>query len=146
MPHNAHAEHGRLVVEILEDLGARPDIMIWRQPTGRFRTFRGAGVVNIGAPGRPDIGGVVSVEGLGLAFAIECKTRSGRQTSSQRYFAANWARLGGLYILARSLQDARLCLGDGPGQRTLADIRRQIEENRHELADTIERCGASARG
>ena len=52
--------------------------------------------------GTADLIGVVD----GIPVAIEVKTRTGRQTDTQREWAERWTDAGGLYVLARSATEA----------------------------------------
>jgi hypothetical protein len=107
---NRHAEHGRLVEEILLRLGSRPDCMVWRNVTGRFLAPRTGAWVNVGTPGAPDILGVV----LGRAIAVEAKTGTGRLGLAQRKWKAAFENRGGVYVEARSADEAeRAALGCG---------------------------------
>ena len=95
-----------LVNSILLEFGARPDLRIWRQNTGAARTSRGA-LVRFGIPGQADISGILSG---GRRIEIECKTKTGRQTKEQKAWQAMIERFGGLYVLARSVEDVRRAL------------------------------------
>lgn len=95
-----------LVNDILLEFGARPDLRIWRQNTGAARTSRGA-LVRFGIPGQADISGILS---NGRRIEIECKSPHGRQTQEQRSWQAMIERFGGLYVLARSVDDVRRVL------------------------------------
>jgi hypothetical protein len=55
-----------------------------------------------------DINGVADIIGLlpsGRFLAVECKSSRGRQSEAQRAFQAMVEGSGGLYIIARDLQD-----------------------------------------
>ena len=41
----------------------------------------------------------------GRAFGIEVKTAKGQQREAQKKWQAAWEKRGGIYILARSLED-----------------------------------------
>ena len=108
------AAHDRLKNDILIALGQRPDILIENNPTGVFRSFYRQAKIRVGVPGRPDITGTWSVpidkspsaRYVGLAFAIEVKTGSGRLGPQQRRWRDRFEALGGHYVLARSVEDA----------------------------------------
>lgn len=95
-----------LVHAILRAWGAHPSLRIWRQNTGgallkdRF--------VQFGTPGQGDISGLLLPHGRRLE--IECKTERGRQTAEQVSFQAMIERFGGLYVLARSVEDVDAAL------------------------------------
>lgn len=109
-----------LVHDILRAWGAHPSLRIWRQNTGvgwfkdgkpARQTDPGAYAVRFGVPGQGDIGGILAG---GRRLEIECKTERGRQSDEQRSFQIMIERFGGLYVLARSLEDVdRVLLGYG---------------------------------
>ena len=88
--------------EILRVIGARSDIRIWRSNSGAATTHRGA-LVRFGVPGQADISGILAPSGRRIE--IEVKSATGRQTQQQRRFQAMIERMGGVYILARSVGD-----------------------------------------
>jgi hypothetical protein len=84
-------------------LGQRDDIMMFRINVGKFRPLEGGARVIQSAPeGTPDLLGVISP---GRAFAIEVKTEKGRQRTAQVAWQNAWEKRGGIYILARSIED-----------------------------------------
>jgi hypothetical protein len=84
-------------------LGQRDDIMLFRINVGKFRPLDGGARVIQSAPeGTPDLLGVMSP---GRAFAIEVKTDKGKQRTAQVAWQNAWEKRGGLYVLARSLED-----------------------------------------
>jgi hypothetical protein len=89
--------------EILEALGPRRDLRIWRINTGVARSMDFKRVIRFGVPGQADISGVL-IDGRRLE--IEVKTPTGRQSPQQKAFEAMIKSFGGVYILARSLADA----------------------------------------
>lgn len=58
--------------------------------------------IRFGLHGSPDILGLTR----GIAFGLETKTRSGRQSDEQRAFARAFAAAGGRYELVRAVEDA----------------------------------------
>ena len=63
-------------------------------------------VIRFGFVGSPDVIGMV--RGLGGRFiGVECKTGSGTQSKPQRIFEATAQANGGIYILARDVEDVR---------------------------------------
>lgn len=84
-------------------LGQRDDIMLFRINVGKFRPLEGGARVIQSAPeGTPDLLGVISP---GRAFAIEVKTDKGKQRTAQVAWQNAWEKRGGIYILARSVED-----------------------------------------
>lgn len=96
-----------LVQSILATFGARPDLRIWRANVLVARDASGR-VVRAGVKGQADISGVLAPHGRRIE--IECKTPTGRQSEDQRAWQAMIERHGGLYILARSVDDVRRAL------------------------------------
>jgi hypothetical protein len=89
--------------EIRLALGQRQDIMMFRINVGKFRPLDGGPRVIQSAPeGTPDLLGVISP---GRAFAIEVKAPHGKQRTVQIAWQTAWEKRGGIYILARSLDD-----------------------------------------
>lgn len=84
-------------------LGQRDDIMMFRINVGKFRPLDGGPRVIQSAPeGTPDLLGVIMP---GRAFAIEVKAPKGKQRTAQVAWQHAWEKRGGIYILARSLED-----------------------------------------
>ena len=71
---------------------------------GAFETKRGGFVRCTDTPGIADI---IGVTGDGRALAVECKSKTGRQSAEQKAFETNWSGRGGLYVLARNVDDLR---------------------------------------
>ena len=87
--------------DILVAVTALPNAMFERMNTGVAQTASG-NVVRFGNPGGPDIRGTYR----GRSVAIEAKTDTGRQSEAQRRWQAAHERAGGIYIIARSADDA----------------------------------------
>jgi len=96
----------QLVHVIQITFGARPGLRIWRNNTGATGT--GNSFVRFGLEGSADFLGILAPTGRFLA--IECKTLKGRQTEAQKAFQAMVERMGGLYVLARSVEDVEQAL------------------------------------
>jgi hypothetical protein len=60
--------------------------------------------VRFGTLGQADIDGVHR----GIGIQVESKTQTGRQTDEQAKFQRAWERAGGVYVLARSPEEAVL--------------------------------------
>lgn len=75
-------------------------IFHWRQNSGIFKTESG-GFYSMGLVGAPDI---FCVNG-GRCIGIEVKDVKGKQNENQKLFQENFEKAGGIYILARSLDD-----------------------------------------
>lgn len=74
--------------------------IFWRQNTGAART--GDRLIRFGIPGQADITGIVA----GKRVDIEVKTATGRQSLEQRTYQELATFAGGVYIVARSLEEA----------------------------------------
>lgn len=92
-------------------VGARHDVLVWRQQSGVFRSYDDPDrVVRIGAPGMADSMMVVAVQitpemvgrTVGLAVAAEFKTNAGRQSPAQVRWQQAFQKRGGIYRLIRS--------------------------------------------
>lgn len=88
----------RQVLAHLQQLA--PRAFFWRANTGAAKTPQG--FVHFGCPGQADVLGLAA----GRFIAIELKTERGRQRPEQRAFQARVKEAGGVYILARSLEQA----------------------------------------
>ena len=84
-------------------IGSRPDVRLWRHNTGKGWTDRGARI-SFGLAGSADLVGLVAPTGRFLG--VEVRSAAGRQSPAQRTFQAMVAKFGGIYILARSPEDA----------------------------------------
>ena len=93
--------HTKLVEDILLCLSRSNHIRVWKNNTGVAKV-NGGGVVRYGLTGSSDIIGIC---GGGKFLAIEVKTGNAKQSKEQCYFQVTVERLGGIYILARSLRD-----------------------------------------
>ena len=90
-----------LVNDVLIAVTALPDGMFWRANTGVAVTAS-RNVVRFNLPGTPDVLGVLR----GRAAAIECKTGGGHLNTDQIKWRKNWLRGHGIYIVARSVEQA----------------------------------------
>ena len=102
--------------KILLALGLRDDLIVWRSNAGvAFRPDGSA--VQFGKVGQADITGIIKG---GRRLEIEVKRpawsaqRPGRQSAVQRIFQRNIEKMGGLYILAYSVEDVINALPDAP--------------------------------
>lgn len=121
----ARSESG-ILAETLIEVSALPDTLVYRQNTGqawqgkpvhaavgtyirvepRMKILAEARPINFGLPGAGDIVGV----SRGRPLQVETKTLTGPQREAQKLFERQWVRCGGLYILARSANDATKAL------------------------------------
>jgi hypothetical protein len=78
-----------------------PRALVTRQNTGAARDATGR-VIRFGTPGQADIRVILH----GQAVEIEVKTPTGRQSKHQKNWQRSVERAGGIYILARSADEA----------------------------------------
>ena len=97
-----------LIAAILHASAEWPSVRLWRQNTGAARGPGGV-YIRFGVPGQADISGILAPHGQRIE--IEAKTKTGRQRPEQKKWQAMIERFGGLYILARSVDDVRAGLG-----------------------------------
>lgn len=85
-------------------LGMRDDIFMFRINVGVFRPMHGdqRRAIRSAPDGTPDL---LGVKAPGLAFGIEVKTAKGAQREAQKNWQKAWEKRGGIYILARSVED-----------------------------------------
>lgn len=86
--------------EILRVVGSRPDVRLWRANTGV--AYAGTRAVRFGVQGQADLSGIIAG---GRRLEIEVKSARGRQTPEQRAFGEMIEKFGGVYIVARSVED-----------------------------------------
>ena len=97
-------------------VGARPDVLVWRQQVGVFRSYDDPDrLVRVGVPGMSDAMAVVAVEvtpamvgrTVGVFVSAEFKTADGRQRKPQRAWQRAVEQRGGVYAVVRSEADMR---------------------------------------
>jgi hypothetical protein len=95
-------------------VGARRDVMIWRQQSGMFRRMDDPEqLVRVGQTGMADAMAVVAVtitpdmvgKTIGAAVAPEFKTKRGQQSEAQADWQRAFEARGGVYRLVRSADD-----------------------------------------
>ena len=91
--------------EILRAFGTKRWLRLWRANTGVARI--GNRVIRFGIPGQADLTGILP---RGVRLEVEVKSPDGRQTEEQRNFQRMIERFGGVYVLARSVEDVRHAL------------------------------------
>lgn len=89
--------------EILEALGQRPDLRLWRANAGVARSLDHQRIVRFGVNGQADLSGILA---NGRRLEVEVKTEVGVQSDDQKNFQAMIERFGGVYVLARSAAEA----------------------------------------
>jgi hypothetical protein len=96
--------------EILRVFGSRSDMRIWRSNCGVATMGFGpdARKIRFGIPGQADVSGIILP--TGQRMEIEVKKHDGRQSKDQKAFQQMIERFGGIYILARSVEDVHQAL------------------------------------
>jgi transcriptional regulator with XRE-family HTH domain len=98
--------HTKLVHEIWVAVNSEPDVSIWKLTQGAARPGHGNGhIMHFGlVPGAADLVGLVAPHGRLLA--IEAKTGAAKPSARQRAWGERVRKLGGVYVLAGSVDDA----------------------------------------
>lgn len=110
--------------QILLAVGSRKDVRLWRQNAGMARSMESDNVIRMGVAGCADLTGIVTISGLGIRLEIEVKTAKGRQSDQQIRFEKMVNDRGGIYILARSVDDA------------ISQLEEAINEMGHKISDS----------
>lgn len=101
---------GEVQAKIIPYLERRGDVFVWRNNTGSYQCAPGRWL-SYGYPGSADIIGLWAPSGRLLC--VECKRpKGGRQSAEQIRFQENVTNHGGIYILARSIEDVARTLGE----------------------------------
>lgn len=97
---------GQIQDAIRLELGNEPDVLIFRNNIG-VADMRGYKVrFGVGGPGGADLIGIFR----GRFIAIEVKSPTGRQSPEQRMFEQLVLARGGIYVVLRSVEEARTWL------------------------------------
>jgi hypothetical protein len=92
--------------EILQKFGSRPNVRLWRANAGRALVPTADGglrPIQVNIPGCPDLIGFLAPSGRFLG--IEVKAPNGRLRPAQEAFRDALTKAGGIYIVARSVED-----------------------------------------
>lgn len=104
--------HSDLVNEILLAVGGLPYVRCWKNSTGTAKSFSG-NVIRFGLEGSSDIIGILqNEENIGLFLGLEIKTGNATQNKHQKNFQAMVEKMGGLYKVCRSVEDATQFVGE----------------------------------
>lgn len=102
--------------DILRTFGTRKDMRIWRANVGAstFQGPYGNQRVTFGVPGQADLSGIIldPTTGKGTRLEIEVKSAVGRQRPEQVNYQKMIEQFGGIYILARSVEDVFKALAE----------------------------------
>jgi len=93
--------------DVLRAFGTKRWMRLWRANTGVARI--GNRVVRFGVPGQADLTGILPG---GRRLEVEVKSPEGIQTDDQRNFQRMIERFGGVYVLARSVEDVQCALAN----------------------------------
>lgn len=100
------------LARVLLAIGGRQDARLWRQHAGKARSFYGHAILQLAPDGAADTVGIIATpchcgcgRVYGLHLAIETKGTTGRQSKDQKAFQSMIERFGGIYVLARSIED-----------------------------------------
>jgi len=96
--------HQKLVDEILLAVGSMPTVRLWTRPVG----FDQSRNIKYGIKGEADLQGIIAPRGR--ALAIECKTGNAVLSKEQKLWRAMFEKFGGLYILARDVNQVVECI------------------------------------
>lgn len=90
---------------VISYLHSRPEIFFWRQNSGAYSPRPGQ-FLQFGMRGVPDILGVQAP--TGRMIGIEVKREVGGKVSpAQKSFGETMKKFGGVYIVARSIEDVK---------------------------------------
>lgn len=103
--------HSKLVNDILVELTKYRHIRVWKGVTGVAQSFDGKRTIKFGLPGSADITGLIGPRGIRVE--LEVKTGKGEQRDDQRVFQHMIERLGGIYAICRSVEDAKRAVSVG---------------------------------
>ena len=97
--------------DIIRHLSARADLRLFRQQVGvavpisqccpQCRRY----AIRFGVPGMADLIGIQGPQGRYIA--VEVKSPTGRQSEEQKTFQTVVTSLGGLYVVARGIDDVQ---------------------------------------
>ena len=122
-------KENEIQARIIAAIGSRPDVRIWRANTGAAQMANGQ-FVRFGIPGQADLSGITAD---GRRLEIEVKSATGRLRPDQIAFGTMIRKFGGIYIVARSVEEAIRRLNAAilrestsePDDLTLASVRSQ---------------------
>ncbi len=112
MSNKETAIHNAILVALSKQF--HPHGVFWRQNSGKVKTEQGRWV-SLGPTGISDIVGVL----YGIPVFVEVKTDKGRQRKAQAAFQRAIEKAGGIYIIARSAEEALTLLEEALSQRNI---------------------------
>jgi hypothetical protein len=127
-------KENEIQARIIAAIGSRPDVRIWRANTGAAQMANGQ-FVRFGIPGQADLSGITDD---GRRLEIEVKSATGRLRPDQIAFGTMIRKFGGIYIVARSVDEAV--------QKLNSAIRRESTGEPDDLQPASVRSQSSATG
>jgi hypothetical protein len=116
-----------VLAAVLRLAHGRTDLVLWRNTVGHATEYDAGGrarhiTYGLG-PGSPDVVGVLTVEGLAVWVAIECKAPRGRVAPEQAQWLAAAERRGIACGVARSAEEAAEIIAAGAERvRRILDV------------------------
>lgn len=102
-------KESQLQDQIRLELGRVPGICVWRNNTGSIEARQGYRIAfGCGGAGGADLIGLYR----GRFIAIEVKSATGRQSPEQKIYQQLVEKMGGVYVLLRSVEEARAWVAD----------------------------------
>lgn len=83
-------------------IGARHDLVVWKNATGVARSLDGNRIIRYGLNGSPDIIGFTN---KGVFIGIECKTGNATKSKKQNSFHEIAKKFGAICFVAKSVDD-----------------------------------------
>jgi hypothetical protein len=106
MPAARSPSESAILRSVLQRLGSRPDVRLFRANVGAGRTFAGD-AIKWGVKGQADLNGWIMG---GRRLEVEVKRPGEKQTQEQKNWQAVCERFGVLYLLVHSADEAEALL------------------------------------
>jgi len=84
---------------------SKGDVRLWLNPVGFAYSKDGRPIGRMGKKGQADCSGILNLGGMGVRLEIEAKVGKDKQREAQQIFENVVSKFGGIYILARGLED-----------------------------------------
>lgn len=111
MSANHSANHTNLVNSILLAVGRLESVFAWKVQVGTFRALDNAKrIIKVGEDGHSDI--LMVVAPIGRVIGVEVKTGNAVQNKYQKAWQKALEKRGGIYLVARSVDDVLSYLRD----------------------------------
>lgn len=88
-------------------------VFMWRNNSGAYKPEASGRFIRFGYPGSADILGLMPANSNrpGVFLAVECKSAKGKLSEHQQRFGQKVTESGGIYLVARSVDDLERELG-----------------------------------